>query len=352
MFNADETLLRKEGILAKHKVGIVGASYFQDLALERELLSSFGAQVEAIESVNEEGAHEILEDADGIILYDLYPGMVSRGLIEHMRRCKVIGICAIGTDSVDLSAATDHNIVVTHVPSYCENEVAEHTLALLLACRSNLWLVAKAVKEGRWEWKDAKVVYSLRNQVLGLVGFGKIARLVAEKACAFGMEIVFFDPYVTEGALAGVNARAVTLEDLLATADFVSIHAPLTSTTRHLLGEKEFAAMKQSAYLINTARGGIVDERVLLQAITNGDLAGAALDVLEKEPPDPKSPLLNLDSVIITPHVAWYSEKSERTSRLIVTKNVIRVLTGQEPDVCVNPELRSKLNFARKERHC
>lgn len=265
-------------------------------------------------------------------------------MIKGLDKCKIIARTGIGVDNVDLDAATKKGIMVTNVPSYCEDEVSDHALALILSFCRKICYYSNRVRKGDWDWKGGKPLYRLKNQTLGIVALGKIARLVAKKAAGFGFNIVFYDPYVKEEEIDELHIEKVEFKQLLEISDIISVHTPLTDETRHLFGEAEFQQMKGSAYLINTSRGPIIEEEALYKALSSGAIAGAGLDVLESEPPDPDNPLFELDNVILTPHTGWYSEDSETDLRRQATKEIVRVLQGKKPLNLVNKEVERQLS--------
>ena len=279
---------------------------------------------------------ELGRHADGVInCYSLLP----REVIEGFERCRIIARYGVGIDTIDLAAATERGIVVTNVPDYCVGEVSDHALALLLALARRLPKLQRATSTGRWQSTDAKPVRRLSGQTLGLVGFGRIAREVARKAQALGLRVVAADPLVDAETMAAAGVERSELDDLLAEAELVSLHAPLTDETRHLIGERTLGLVKPTAYLVNTSRGGLVDTVALRRALAEGRLAGAGLDVLESEPPDEGDPLLSMENVIVTPHTSFYSEESLVEMRRKCTAQVIAVLAGRSPNYPVNPEV-------------
>jgi len=306
---------------------------FPSLDIERSVLGAVGAELVPMQVASDEPLLDAVVDADALLV--CY-APVTRRVIERAGRCRIIARYGIGVDNVDIEAASARGIVVTNVPDYCVEEVSDHALALLLACARRVAFLDRRVRAGRWSAKDAVPAYRLRGQVLGLVGFGKIPRVLAGKARALGLEVIAFDPYVDEASMAAHGVAKVEFADLLARADYVSIHSPLNPQTRGLIGEAELRAMKPTAYLINTARGPIVNEAALTSALREGWIAGAALDVLETEPPPDGHPLLAQDHVILTPHVAFYSEESLQELQRKASEEVARVLTGQPPRYPVN----------------
>jgi D-3-phosphoglycerate dehydrogenase len=258
-------------------------------------------------------------------------------MIRQMTRCRIISRFGIGVDNVDIPAATERGIVVTKVPDYCIDEVSDHAMALLLSAVRKIPLANSLVQQGRWEMPAVVPIHRLRGTVLGLVGFGRIPQLVAPKAQAFGMRVVSFDPYIPKDVFDRAKVESVDFPQLLKLSDYVSIHAPLLPETQGLFNADAFRQMKPHAYLINTARGPIVDEAALAHALDAGQLAGAALDVMTKEPPT-GSPLLGRPNVIITPHTSFYSEESLNDLETKAAEEVVRVLKGQAPKNPVNPE--------------
>jgi len=235
-----------------------------------------------------------------------------------------------------VAAATARGIPVTNVPDYCIDEVSDHALALLFACARKVALLDRHVWDGRWDARDAAPMHRLRGRVLGLIGFGKIPRRLTGKAQALGLDVIAFDPYVSGEDMAAAHVEKVTLEDLLARSDFVSVHAPLVPETRGLIGAAALRAMKPTAYLINTSRGPLVAHDALVTALREGWIAGAALDVLETEPPRDLEAVRALDTLVLTPHVAFYSEESVRELQRKAVENVVRALSNEAPRYVVN----------------
>ena len=216
-------------------------------------------------------------------------------------------------------------------------------MALILGCARKIVLLNSKVKNREWDFKISKPIFRLKGKVLGLIGFGKIARTIARKARVFGFKLLFYDPYISEEITKKYPAESVSLKELLKESDFISIHTPLNQETRHLLGEEQFKIMKDTAFLINTARGGIVDTEALYKALREGWIAGAALDLIEAVPPlTSQEPLLKLENVIVTPHAAWYSEESIIELQKSAAEEVARVLKGEWPLSVVNPEVKEK----------
>ena len=244
-------------------------------------------------------------------------------------------------DTIDLEAATKAGIIVTNNPTYCIEEVAEHTMALLLACARKVALYDRLVRGSRWEVPPGKPMFRLAGRTLGLVGFGNIARQVARRALAFDMKVLFADPFV-QAAPADGTARKVELDTLLTESDFVSVHPPLTPQTRGMIGTEALGKMKKTAFLINCSRGPVVDTAALARALDAGTIAGCALDTVDPEPlPDPHA-LRGRENVIITPHVAWYSEQAMVGLQAGAPNEVRRVLTGEWPLNVVNRDVKGR----------
>ena len=276
------------------------------------------------------GADDILavaKDADAILV--TY-AKLTRDLIAQLTRCKAIGRFGLGVDNIDLAACKEKGIAVNYVPDYCIREVSDHTMALLLALIRKIPLSNKLVQAGRWEMPAVVPIRRLEGTVLGLVGFGNIPRLVAPKAKAFGMKVIAFDPYAKPELFAAAGVDGVDFDTLLARSDYVSVHAPLTPQTRGLINGAAFAKMKKGAYIVNTARGPLIDEAALIAALDAGQVGGAALDVVAAEPLAKDSALLGRDNVIISPHTAFYSIEALEELQTKCASDVARVLGGQK----------------------
>ncbi len=265
---------------------------------------------------------------------------ITADVIEAAPNLRIVARLGIGLDNIAVDVATERGVLVTNVPGYCVQEVAEHALALILALARRVGTFHHATKQGIYDLKSGFPLHRLADQTLGIVGFGGSGRELARRALGIGLRVVATSR--TRRALPeGVEWRS--LDELLSESDFVSLHAPLSAETRHLVDAKALARMKRSAYLINTARGGLVDHRALVAALASGDLAGAALDVQEPEPPDLALPPWNDPRVIVTPHAAFASEESLAELRHRASHAVAACLTGKRPADVVNPKA-----FARR----
>ncbi|MFQ6066034.1 MAG: C-terminal binding protein [bacterium] len=320
--------------MAKNRMKVVVTDYdYPSLDLERKVLEEIDPEFVGAHCITEEEVIAAAEDADGLL--NQYAPLTRR-VIKSLDRCKVICRYGVGVDNIDVEAATERGIIVANVPDYCVDEVSTHAIALILACARKVAYFSTTVKKGKWDFTLGKPLFRSHGRVLGLFGLGRIGGAVARKARGFNFRIIAYDPYISE-----INEKfeLVSFCKLLSNSDFLSIHAPLTPETKHSFGKAEFKAMKRDAYLINTARGAIVDEFALYRALKEGWIAGAALDVMEKEPPDLKNPLLKLDNVIITPHVSYYSEESYAELKTKAAQAVLDVLKGELPQAIVNPQV-------------
>lgn len=290
------------------------------------------------------------QDADAIItVASLLP--VTRRVLESLEHCRLIANTQVGFDCVDIEAATEQGILVANVPDYCVKEVADHTMALLLACARRVVQLNSLVKGGRWGLTpDDPLIQNtvwpkltrLSSQTLGLLGLGRIGREVAARAKAFGMRVIAFDPYISGEVAAHLGVELTEWKRLLREADYVSIHAALSEVTMHIINEGALAEMKPTACLINCARGGLVDEEALYSALKEGRIAMAALDVLNTDPPATGNPLLTLDKVIVTGHSAFFSPVAEAERWRRPAEEISRVMRKEWPLVLVNPQARER----------
>jgi len=317
------------------KAKVVITDYvWESLDVERNTLGDL-AELVALKTKKPEEFLSQAADCDALL--NTYAGPITADVMAKMPKCRIIARYGIGVDTIDLEAATRAGIIVTNNPTYCIEEVAEHTMALLLACARKIAFYDRLVRAGRWEVPPGKPIYRLAGRTLGLVGFGNIARQVAIRAAAFGMRVVYADPFVKEGP-----GKKVELDVLLSESDIVSLHPPLTADTRKLMNDAAFSRMKPSAFLINCARGPVVDTDALVRALDSKKIAGCALDTTDPEPlPDPH-PLRGRENVIIIPHAAWYSEMAMEGLQAGAPGEVRRVLSGQWPVNVVNKAVKGK----------
>jgi len=309
---------------------------YKTLEPEEKVLRDLIPNVEFIyaQCKTEEEVIEAAKDVDGII--NQY-APISRNVIETLTRCKVIARYGVGVNTIDVHAATEKDIFVCNVTDYCLDEVSDHAMTLLLAAARKVTLLNNNVKNGIWDFKVATPVFRLRGQTLGLVGLGQIPQQLAKKAQVFGLKVVAYDPFVPKEVANALNVDLLELNELSKQSDYISVHAPLMDATEGMIGEAQFKLMKKEAFIINTARGLIIDEKALIHALQNNEIAGAALDVVVNEPIEEDNPLLEMDQVILTPHVSWYSEESQLDLKEKTAKNVADVLLGKEPKYFVRP---------------
>ena len=301
-------------------------------APEQEILGGF-AEIEVHQRHDEDGLLRICLDADGIITQY---GRFSRRVLKALRRCKVLCRYGVGVDTVDLPAATECGILIGFVPDYCTDEVSNHAAALILALHRGIAPLDRAVKAGNWQFRVASPIARLTGQRVGVIGLGRIGFMLADKLRGFGLTIQATDPYRQDWP---EWVHRVSLDELLATSDIVSVHCPLTAETRHLIDAEALRKMKPSSYLVNTARGGVVDPEAILRALREQWIAGAALDVQEIEPMPVGHALAKLENVLLTPHSAWYSEGSIVELKRKVATAVRRALEGKLPAAVANPEV-------------
>ncbi len=302
-------------------------SPFPSLEPAKKALTRLDPEYRTAKSAAADDILAVARDADAILVtYAKLPG----DLLRQLKNCKAIGRFGLGVDNIDLAAARELGIAVNYVPDYCLREVSDHAMALLLALARKVVVSNALVQSGRWEVPPIVPLRRLEGQVLGLIGFGHIPRVLAPKARAFGLKVISHDPYVTPAIHASAGVERVSFDDLLARSDFISVHAPLLPATRGLINAAAFAKMKDGAFLINTARGPLVDEAALIAALDAKKIGGAALDVVTSEPLGDDSPLLHRDNVVLTPHTAFYSVEALEELQSKCASDVARVLSGEK----------------------
>ena len=315
---------------------------FPDLEPEKAVLGPLGVELRPAQCHTPEEVHAHVQGADGLLVcYAPVPGDVIRSL----EGCRIIARYGIGVDNVDLAAATEMGIVVTNVPDYCVDEVSDHSLALLLALSRKVPMADRRVRGGEWSVPKLGPMRRLRGRTLGLVGFGKIPRALAPKAQAFGLRVIAYDPYFPAEQAAKMDVELVDLDELLASSDLISLHAPLTEETRELVRAENIAKMKPGVLLVNTARGPLVNIPDLVEGLRSGRIGGAALDVLPSEPAPAGSPLFEFENVILTPHSAWSSVEALKDLQAKAAEEVARALQGQRPRCIVNPEVLERIDW-------
>jgi len=313
---------------------------YSSLEAEEEILRPLGIRLEALRSADRATLRDALGRADAVITQY---ARLDADLIAAMAHCRLIVRYGVGYDTVDVEAATRAGICVANVPDYGTQEVALHTVSLLLAVHRRLTQYDAAIRRNEWPQATSVTppIQRLGGLIFGFVGLGRIGRAVAAYASSFGLRRLVHDPYISRSAALEAGLLPVEYEALLRRSDFVTFHMPLTEQTRHMLGAQELSMMKPSAVVINTSRGGIVDNVALAAALHGGRLAGAGIDVFEHEPLEPDHPLRTAPNTILTPHVAWYSEESMLVLKRSVAEEVARVAQGQWPRSLVNPDVRA-----------
>ena len=321
------------------KAKVVITDYvWESLDVEKKTLGEL-ADLVPLKTKRPEEFLDAAKDCDALL--NTYAGPITADVMSKMPKCRIIARYGIGVDTIDLDAATQAGIIVTNNPTYCIEEVAEQTLALILASARKIPFYDRMVRSGRWEVPPGKPIYRLAGRTLGLVGFGNIARQVAVRAAAFGMRVLYADPFVKEGQF-DAPAKKTELDSLLSESDFVSLHPPLTPDTRKMMNDRAFSRMKPSAFLINCARGPVVDTDALVRALDAKKIAGCALDTTDPEPLPEPHPLRGRENVIVAPHAAWYSEQAMAGLQAGAPGEVRRVLTGEWPLNVVNRAVKGK----------
>lgn len=316
---------------------------YGDNDIERAILEPAGIRVIALQAKSEDELLGVAANCDAMM--NQY-ARIGAKTIAAMTRCKLIARYGVGVDIVDVEAATKRGILVTNVRDYCTEEVADHAMGLWLALARKLMQFNRATHQGLWRWQSGAPIYSLRGQVMGIVSFGKIGQTIAERARAFGVNIVVYDPYQRDDVFDAHGVRRASKDELVRTANIIMMQVPMTEETRHFLSAKEFAAMQPGVIVVNTGRGPTIDNLALYDALCSGKVAGAGLDDTEEEPAKhahwspADNPLFSLDNVIISPHAAYYSEQSIMLARQTAAQEVHRVLTGERP---LNPVNRVRL---------
>lgn len=329
---------------------VVNTRYRSGINYGEEYLKALGVTLINGHWTEENELAEHASDADGIICSGASQPW-SRQVIQSLSRCRIIASLSIGYDRIDVAAATEYGILVTNTPDYCVDEVSDQAIAFLMALHRRLFPIDRAVREkqvllnpvnreGLAEY--ARPIQRLQDQTLGIIGFGKIGTTVGLKARGLGMRVVAYDPYVFGAVMRSHGVQPVDFDALLRESDFISIHAFLNDETRGMLGEEEFKRMKPASYLINTARGGIVDQPALVRALNEGIIAGAGLDVTAQEPIPADDPILKAPHVILSGHSAWYSSASDSDSEYWQkpATQVAAALKGEWPIYAVNTEIK------------
>ena len=318
----------------KFKVVITDAEYPAH-DIEKKVLSKINFELIKFQCKTEKELIKNCKDADALL--NQY-AKITPNVINNLDNVKIIARYGVGVDNVNLDAATKKCIFVTNVV-YDICDVADHTITLILALSRKLFFIEKSIKNLEWDWKKFHPINRIKGKTVGIIGLGRVGRQVAKRINCFDVNLLACDPYISDDVFKKYNAKSVNLGTLLEQSDFVTLHVPLNDETKHMISTNQFKKMKKSSILINAARGGIVDEKALCKALKNKVIAAAGLDVLEKEPIEKNNPLLNLDNVIITPHMGWYSEDSVYEVQKIAAEQVLQTLEGKIPTNLVNKEV-------------
>ncbi|RPJ30867.1 MAG: C-terminal binding protein [Planctomycetaceae bacterium] len=316
------------------------------IAPELEVLAALDAKIERYDCRTEEEVIEAASAADGLMV--AFAPITSR-VLKALPGCSIVARFGIGVDMIDVAAATEHGVVVTNVPDFCLDEVADHTVALLLAVSRKIVFLDRAVREG-WAatngyWRTttiAEPMWRLSKQTLGIVGLGKIGQRVARRAQAFGMRVIASsDPGVSSAELASLSVSMLPLEVVLAQADFLTLHVPVSEDSCHLIDADRLVLMKPTATVINTSRGPVIDQAALVDALTSGRLGGAGLDVYEQEPLPADDPLIGMDNVVLCSHAAWYSADAFHEMKVKTAQAIVDHFQGRVPRYVLNPAVLS-----------
>ncbi len=312
---------------------VIAYTGFENIDLETNILRQIDAEIIHSGNLTSPEALEAVKEADAIIVT---LQRVTTDIINSMKRCRIISRAGTGLDTIDIPTATERGIWVTYVPDYSIDEVSAHAIALLLSLARGIPKLVQSTREGVWNPAAWGPIYRLSDQTLGVLGFGRIGQATAEKGRGLGLNVIAYDPYANQEVADRLGVRIVDLDTLTRESDYISLHSPLIDSTRHIVNADFLEKMKPTAYIINAARGPLIDEDALLEAVRSGQIAGAGLDVLAVEPIAADSPLLKEERILITPHAAWYSEEAKLDMRTRATEEVVRILSGQPPRAPAN----------------
>ena len=308
-----------------------------DMTVEQRVLGALDAEVICLKNMDSPESRAVLAKADALVIT---LQKITAPVIDLLPRCKLISRLGVGLDNIDIPAATARGIWVTNVPDYGVDEVSTHAASLMLTLLRGIPQLVNNTRQGKWDSAVARPIKRFSEQTVGVMGFGRIGRAFATKAKGFGVHVIAYDPLISADAIRAHGAEPVDLDSMFSQSDFISLHLPLTDETKHIINAQSLAKMKPSAYIVNTARGGLIDEAALLAAVRAGQIKGAGLDVLSAEPPPKDNPvlmaLLQEERILITPHFAWYSEEAMIDMRAKGADEVVRILSGQPPRCPVN----------------
>ena len=318
--------------MSKYKI-VVTDAMGHEYETEQSVFHGMDIDFCVCSSNNQEALVKCCEDADGI-LCNLAP--MPKDVIRRLKKCRVISRYGIGYDNVDIDACTESGIWVANVRDYCLHEVAEHAISLLLSCARSICYKNKHIRGGVWDTERNDQAFRFFGKTLSFIGFGSIARTMMRKLSGFGLNVLVYDPFVEVEAIENEGALKVIWDDAIRNADYISVHMPCNDSTRGIIDEKAFAMMKPGAVLVNTSRGGVIDEEALITALKNRTIHGAGLDVFANEPLPDNSPLLSLDNCVLTDHAAWFSSESVQELKTKCAENIRAVLVGGDPLYPVN----------------
>jgi D-3-phosphoglycerate dehydrogenase len=337
------TLEKNRSIVAR----VEKAAIASPLSDEAEVIKKAGIELMDIDAVSED---EIIAKATEADVIFTVRAAFTRRVFENLPRLQAVVRCGIGYDNIDVDAATDNRVLVVNIPDFCFEEVSNHAIVLLMACAKKLVKMNQLFKIAGWgaSRKIMEPMGSIWGQTIGIVGCGNIGRMTARKAQCFGLKVIGYDPYVDPSLARESGIILRNLPEVMEESDYISLHPCLNQETFHLIGEKELHMMKPGAYLINTSRGSVVDEPALIRVLQDKRIAGAGLDVFEKDPIDPDNPLLNMDQVIVTPHSAFYCDASFKRLRISVGQEAVRVAQGRWPKNVVNKDVKPKVDLVKE----
>jgi len=321
--------------MSKYKVVVVNLGY-ESYEVERKILEPVDAELILAphDCLTENDVISVAKDADAILVRE---APISARVLDSLNRCKVIARYGVGIDNINLEVAKQKKIYVTNTPGYGTEEVSDHAVALLLACIRQLLIRDKTLRQGKFETDINETIYRTTGKNLGIIGYGQIGRAFDRKWKGFlPKRVLVFDPYVALELIQEDGGEKVDLDTLFAESDYISVHTPLSPETKHIIDEAALRKMKQTAILVNTSRGEVIDEDALIKALNEGWILAAGLDVFEKEPLSQNHPLLTMSNVVLTGHVAWYSKDSVRELQTRAAHEVLRVLSGKTPICWVN----------------
>lgn len=323
----------KRYIMAKYKI-VVTDDRYGEYEEEKKVLRRINGELVVTNCSTPGEVIDVVKDADGV-LANLAP--ITGDVIEAMEKCKIISRYGVGYDNVDVATATARGIYVANVPDYCGEDVSDHTITLVMSCLRKTAKIDRKVKAGEWDISSKEKIYRLNRKKYGLIGYGQIAKIVHRKLKGFNLsKVLIYDPFVDAETIEKAGGKKVELNELCRESDFVSIHIPLNETTRGMIGKEQFALMKSNTVIVNVSRGGVVDEKALIETLQNGKIHAAGLDVFEEEPPKKDNPLLKMDNVVLSDHAGWYTVESRAELKTKAAQNVAAVLTGNRPLYPVN----------------